>query len=163
MFEFKEQLIKRSQYELKSPYTIGKISSVTIHNSTDNLSAKATASFINSSGYRQSYHIVIDDSEVIQVVPFNRSTNHVEGGNVKGNRTSLSVLICYGKANNEQFELAEENATIYVAKLLKEFNLTVKQIKPHKYWTESTSYNVTCPERTIQHWSDFVDKVSKLL
>ncbi|SPT95528.1 N-acetylmuramoyl-L-alanine amidase [Lysinibacillus capsici] len=75
-----------------------------------------------------SYHVAVDDKEIIQAIPFNRNAWHCgEGGGStdpnalkKGNRLSIGIEICFSKGGGARYAVAEENAVQYIAKLLKQ-------------------------------------------
>lgn len=92
-----------------------------------------------------SYHFVIDESEVIQLLPINEVAWHA--GDRTGNYTSIGVEICERPG-------AEENAIKFVAELLHLLGDTHNELRTHKSWSGKQ-----CPRKILGHWEDFKRKV----
>ena len=88
--------------------------SITNHNTYNDASAKNEANNHNRAYNHNStsFHIAIDDVEVVQLLPFNRNAYHAGDGSVVngGNRTSIGIEICYSKSGGKRYETVEENA-----------------------------------------------------
>jgi N-acetylmuramoyl-L-alanine amidase CwlA len=92
-----------------------------------------------------SYHLAVDDIEVVQGIPFNRcSWNAGDGIYGDGNRKSIAIEICYSKSGGFKFDKAYNNAIELSAQLMKEFGIPATNIKYHIDW--SGKY---CPHRLL--------------
>lgn len=88
-----------------------------------------------------SYHVAVDDKEIIQAIPFNRNAWHCgEGGGStdpnalkKGNRLSIGIEICFSKGGGARYAVAEENAVQYI-----------EIVKKHQDWNGKY-----CPPRIL--------------
>ncbi|KUF30834.1 MULTISPECIES: peptidoglycan recognition protein family protein [Lysinibacillus] len=103
---------------------------ITVHSTANDGPATNKISYMIGNNNYVSYHVALDDKEVIQAIPFNRNTWHCgDGGGSsdpnalkKGNRLSISIEICYSKSGGVRYGVAEENAVQYIAKLLKQYD-----------------------------------------
>lgn len=143
------------KYPLKCPHSMKPIG-ITVHNTSNDASAKNEVNYMKNNKSSTSYHVAIDDKEVILAVPFNRNAWHAGDGNKgTGNRKTIGIEICYSKTGGTRFNNAEENAAKYIATLLKDYGWTVKNVYRHKDWSGKN-----CPHRTISKgWSRFVDMI----
>lgn len=132
---------------------------ITIH-STGNPSSTAKNErnwLTNPSNTRQaSWHICVDEKEVIEAIPLNEIAYHA--GSASGNSTSIGIEIC--ESGDRQKTL--NNAIKLTAKLLKERNWGIDKLKRHYDWSKKI-----CPRilhsNNWQGWNDFVWKVGKEL
>ncbi|MGG4398190.1 N-acetylmuramoyl-L-alanine amidase [Paenibacillus thiaminolyticus] len=78
-----------------------------------------------------SYHIVVDEHEVIEVIPLTENAWHAGDGNGDGNRKSIGIEICesgnYGKTI--------QNAAELVAHMLYERGWGVDRLRRHFDWS----------------------------
>ena len=114
--------------------------SITIH-STGN--AKSTAQneadnvCNNNPDLQVSFHCVADDTNKIQVLPFNECAWHAgDGYNGQGNITSIAIEIC--ESGNRRKAL--ENALDIVRWVMKLYNIPKSEIYQHNHWS-----NKDCP------------------
>lgn len=154
-YTFAQQLVPSSKYGTKCPYSM-TAEYITIHNTANDASAKNEVSYMAGNGNQVSFHVAVDDSTVIQAIPFDRNAWHAGDGNGKGNRASIGIEICYSKSGGTRFIEAEKNAAAYVASLLKERGWGIERVRKHQDW--SGKY---CPHRTLDMgWQRFLDMVS---
>lgn len=66
----------------------------------------------------------------------------MDGINGQGNRKSIGVEICYSKTGGPKYVAAEENAIVYIAHVLKQFNWGVDRVMWHRNWSGKN-----CPHR----------------
>ena len=155
--EIKKELVNENKYECKCPY--GMVAEgITVHNTANDASARNEASYMKSNNNEVSFHIAVDDVEVIQLIDFNRNAWHAgDGGNGFGNRKTIAIEICYSKSGGDRFIKAEKNASIIVAKLLKEFGWGFDRVYTHQ--KHSGKY---CPHRTLDSgWDRFMNMVKE--
>ena len=128
---------------------------LTIH-STGNLKSNARQernwliNTTNKSG--ASWNICVDDKEAIIAIPLNEKSNH--SGSNTGNLTSIGLEIC----ESGDREKTLKNAIQISAFILKEFNLTYKDLRQHYDWNKKN-----CPRilRQENMWEWFVNEVKK--
>lgn len=134
-----------------------KPTSLTIH-STGN--AKSTAknerdylaseSNTNSAGF----HIVVDEKEAIQCIPFNEVAYH--SGTETGNYSSIGLEIC----ESGDREITLRNAIEVVANILDQYEWGIDKLKQHYDWNGKN-----CPAilRNTGRWNWFKEEVEKAL
>jgi len=105
-----------------------------------------------------SYHIVVDEKEVIEVLPLNEVAWHAGDGNGQGNRASIGIEICESGNRTETLE----NAIELVADLLKKRNWGVDRLRRHYDWSRKS-----CPRILMENnwagWEKFKADVQKKL
>ncbi len=160
-YTFKQVLLPSSKYDIKSPFKM-EPKYITVHNTANDASAANEISYHNSNNNQVSYHVAVDDKEIIQCIPFDRNAWHCgDGGGVNsGNRTSIGIEICYSKSGGERYKQAEENAVQYIAKLLKQFGWGIDRVKKHQDWS-----NKYCPHRILSEnrWNSFLKRVEQAM
>ncbi|MGX4598973.1 peptidoglycan recognition protein family protein [Faecalimicrobium sp. JNUCC 81] len=150
----KQNLVSKSKYNIKCPYSL-KPEYITVHNTDNTASAKDEVGYMIRNNKQISFHVAVDDIEAIQGIPFNRNAWAAgDGKNGTGNRKSIHVEICKNKlgANNITFKKCEDNAVKVCAQLLKQFNLGIDRLKPHKHWSGKN-----CPSTT--NHQEFINRV----
>lgn len=142
--EIIKNLVSSSKYSKKCPYRM-KAEYITYHNTDNDAPAKNEVAYMISNDKQVSFHVAVDDIQAIQVIPFDRNAWHCGDGKGNGNMKSIGVEICYNSlgANNPKFKKSEDNAVEICAKLLKDNNLGIDRLKPHKHWSGKN-----CPSTT---------------
>lgn len=100
-----------------------------------------------------SYHFVVDDKEIYQIVDTNRKTYHAGS---KANASSIGVEICMFK-DKARHERAKKNAQLLIVTLLKGHNLSSSSVYSHNYWTGKN-----CPETILPTWGTFTREIKDL-
>lgn len=140
--ELKQRLIDPSRYDIKCPYTMSP-KGITIHN-TDNLAtAQNEAAYMERRPEEVSFHIVVDDKEALQLIPFNRNAWHSSDGQGPGNRTTIALEIAKNFGDANEFAKAQENAAMVVAQICKQYGWTTANVYAHRDWSGKN-----CPSRT---------------
>lgn len=77
-----------------------------------------------------------------------------------GNMKSIGVEICYSKSDGARYEIAEENAVQYIAKLLKEYGWGIDRVKQHYDW-----FKKNCPHRIRAEgrWNSFLKRIEQAM
>lgn len=147
------------KYAKKCPYSMKPIG-ITVHNTANDATAVNEVKYMISNSSTTSFHVAVDDKNVVLGIPFTRNAFHAgDGKDGTGNRKTIGIEICYSKSGGARFDNAEKNAAKYIASLLKEYGWTVKNIYRHKDWSGKN-----CPHRTISKgWTRFVDMVQEEL
>lgn len=147
--------ISSSKYGKKCPYSM-RPQYITVHNTANDASARNEVSYMRRNSSSTSYHVAVDDKEVVIAAPFNRNCFHAgDGRNGTGNRKTIGIEICYSKSGGARFDAAEDNAARYIASLLKAYGWGINRVKRHYDW--SRKY---CPHRTMDRgWTRFLNMV----
>ena len=154
-YTFRQNLVPSSKYSIKCPYSMDA-QYITIHNTSNSASADAEVRYMISNNNQVSYHVCVDEREVIQAIPFNRNAWHAgDGGSGTGNRKSISIEIARSTGDASLFARAEQNCAEYVAKLLKERGWGIDRVKRHKDWSGKN-----CPHKTMEKgWQRFLNMI----
>lgn len=113
------------------PGTKRKIKYIVIHE-TDNfengVGAKNHAKFLKLNNTEAtSWHYTVDDKEIYHHIPDNEIAYHA--ANEAGNQYGIGIELCVNKDGN--FEKTFRNATKLVSYLLKEYGLTINDVRTH--------------------------------
>ncbi|MBC9786450.1 N-acetylmuramoyl-L-alanine amidase [Heliobacterium chlorum] len=132
---------------------------ITVHNtgnSAPGADAAGHAAFIKSPGAgTTSWHFSVDDHQIVQHIPTNENAWHAgDGANGPGNRTSIGVEICENSDGN--LGRAEANAIDLIIDLMKQFNIPLTNVVPHKRWTGKD-----CPHLILPRWDSFIASIAK--
>lgn len=166
-YVLKQTFLPASKYSIQAPYTMVP-QYITVHNTANDAQAANEITYMIGNNNQVSYHVAVDDKEVIQAIPFNRSAWHCgDGGGStdpnalkKGNRISIGIEICYSKSGGVGYGVAEENAVQYIAKLLKQFGWGIERVKKHQDWNGKY-----CPHRILSEdrWNSFLNRIMKAM
>ena len=154
-YTFRQNLVPSSKYSIKCPYSMDA-QYITIHNTSNSASADAEVRYMISNNNQVSYHVCVDEKEVIQAIPFDRNAWHAgDGGSGTGNRKSIGIEIARSTGDANLFAQAEQNCAEYVAKLLKERGWGIDRVKRHKDWSGKN-----CPHKTMEKgWQRFLNMI----
>lgn len=153
--EIRKKLVDPSKYCIKCPYTMNP-EFITVHNTYNDATAENEVAYMIRNDNQVSFHIAVDDKEAVQGIPLERSAWHTGDGNGNGNRKSIGVEICYSLSGGDRYYKAEDNATIVVAQLMKQYNIPINKVRTHQSW--SGKY---CPHRMLAEgrWNSFIERV----
>lgn len=156
-----QQLVPGSKYDIKCPYAMTP-QGITIHNTANDASAQNEIAYMTNNDQEVSYHYAVDDVEAIQGLPLNRNGWHAgDGGNGKGNRTTIAIEICHSLTpGNPRYAKSEDNGAKLAAILLHQYGWGIDRIRKHQDW--SGKY---CPHRILDNgnWDGFKNKVQQYL
>lgn len=158
-YKFRQIWLPSSKYNIKAPYTMTP-QYITVHNTANDASATNEIAYHNRNNNQVSYHVAVDDKEVIQCIPFTRNAWHAGDGNGTGNRKSIGIEICYSKSGGSRYVDAEENAVHYIAQLLNQYGWGTDRVKQHYNWSGKN-----CPHRIRAEgrWNDFLNRIQKAM
>lgn len=149
-----KNLCNPSKWNIKCPYLMVP-QFVVVHNTANDASARNEIAFMLGNSEATSYHYAVDDIEVIQAIPENRTAWHAGDGMGRGNMYGIGIEICYSLSGGKRFEKAEENAAELIASILKRYGWGIEKVTKHKDY--SGKY---CPHRTLDMgWERFLNKV----
>lgn len=153
--EIKQNLVSSSKYDIKCPYERAPQFYV-VHNTYNDAAAKNEISYMIGNNNKVSFHYAVDDVEVVQGLPENRSAfASGDGGKGQGNLYGIHVEICYSKSGGDKFIKAEQNAAKFVADGLKAHGWGIDKVKKHQDFA-----NKYCPHRTLDMgWQRFLNMV----
>ena len=154
---YKKIKCPKDKINIKCPYTM-KVEGITVHNTYNDASAVNEINYMLSNDKQVSFHYAIDDKDVVQGIEENRNTwNAGDGVNGFGNRKTISIEICYSKSGGKRFEEAEKNAAVFIANLLKKYNLDISKVGKHQ--DRNGTY---CPHRTLDlGWDRFINMIKE--
>ena len=135
------------------------VTSVTIHetaNTNEGAGAQAHSDYLTTTADEVSWHYTVDDHEIYQHLPDNEEAWH--SGDREGNHSSIGVELCVNADGN--FDKTMENAAKLTAFLLKEYNLTINDVKQHYDFNGKD-----CPLTIRQEgrWDEFLAMVQQNL
>lgn len=148
-----------SQYPLKAPYAMTP-EGIVVHNTAGTASAREEAAAMIASTAATSFHVVIDEAEAVECIPFARNAWHAgDGAAGYANRHLIGLEIARSMDTaTTRFELAEANAALYIAHVCRQYGWTSAQLHQHN-WYSSTA----CPHRTKTHWQTFLAQVDEYI
>lgn len=123
----KNRMLQRPGIKMSPEY-------ITIHGTGNpNSNAQNEADFVCYNSTRQaSFHFVVDDIKVIQVLPVNEIAWHAgDGGTGTGNRKSIAIEIC----ESGDREKALLNAIELTYSLMVKHGITLENVVQHNHWS----------------------------
>ncbi len=158
MVPIRVRLCPPSRYSIKCPYTRTP-SRIVVHNTANDASAENEIGYMLNNDNEISYHVAVDDKEIIQAIPFDRNAWASGDGHGVGNMEGIHIEICYSKSGGPRFEKSERNAAEYIASLLKKYGWGMEQVTKHQDYDGKY-----CPHRTLNlGWGRFLKMVEKFL
>lgn len=129
----KQQFITASRTKQRPGYAMTP-QYITIHSTGNPKStAQNEADYVCYNSDRQaSYHYVVDDSQIVQVLPVNEVAWHAgDGGSGTGNRKSVAIEICEPGDRKK----AVDNAVWLTKELMRDLSIDKAHIKQHHDWS----------------------------
>lgn len=135
------------------------VTSITIHetaNPNEGADAQAHSDYLTTTSDEVSWHYTVDDHEIYQHLPDNEEAWH--SGDREGNHSSIGIELCVN--SDGDFDKTMENAAKLTAFLLKEYHLTMDDVKQHYDFNGKD-----CPLtiRETGRWDEFLGMVEKNL
>lgn len=136
--------LARSQLPMKPKF-------ITLHNpASPGSTAQNLTDYIDSYNGYKSWHLTVISNKAFQELPFlEASWNAGDGYNGSGNRSSVSLEI-------GEDEASENTAKVFVAYLMKEYNIPIENVVPHKHWSGKN-----CPAYTLLHWDNYIKSIDE--
>lgn len=153
------QWLPQHKYRQKAPYPM-KPKGIIVHNTAGSASAIDERNTMVNANNTISYHVVIDEANIVEIIPFNRNAWHAGDGEYGfANRNLIGIEIARSTSDKALYLKAEDNAATYIANALKDYGWGVDKLYKHKQFSATA-----CPHRTEElGWKRFIDKVQKEL
>ena len=113
----------------------------------------------NNPELQVSFHIVVDDKQAIQVLPFNEMAWHAGDGLGTGNTRSIGLEICEGGDRVK----ALTNAAEVVRDLMEAYNIDRNHVARHKDWSGKNCPRILLDPAYIKNgmnWSWFLSRLT---
>ncbi len=141
------------------PGVLRTVKSITIHETANTgvgADAEAHSDYLNTTSDEVSWHYTVDDHQIYQHLPDNEEAWH--SGDREGNHSSIGIELCVNADGN--FDQTMENAAKLTAFLLKEYDLTIDDVKQHYDFNGKD-----CPLtiRQEDRWDEFLSMVQQNL
>lgn len=152
----KKVKLDERKYSIKCPHYRDP-KGIVVHNTYNDAPAQNEVAYMQRREDKVSFHAAIDDKEVVEGLPFERSCYASgDGENGDGNRNYLQFEICYSLSGGDKYKQAEENAVWYIAHVMNVYGFPMSALKKHQDF--SGKY---CPHRILDEksWESFVDRV----
>ena len=141
------------------PGVLRTVESITIHetaNTSEGADAEAHSDYLSTTSDEVSWQYTVDDHQIYQHLPDNEEAWH--SGDREGNHSSIGIELCVNADGN--FDQTMENAAKLTAFLLKEYDLTIDDVKQHYDFNGKD-----CPLiiRQEGRWDEFLGMVQQNL
>lgn len=122
---------------------------ITIHETgNDNMSARQIFDFLeNENKTSQGCHYLVDDNEVIEVMPIDYGVYHTGKGLDYGNRYTIAIEIC-SNINDDKYQQAQDKAVELIKELMLRYAIPKDSIFLHRDFN-STTY---CPKTILRKY-----------
>lgn len=103
-------------------------------------------------GRQASWHYSVDDEKIVKHANHNQSCWHGGDGDGPGNTDSISIEHCENADGD--FSKTVKNGQALVRHLMKEENIDIDHVVPHKKWSGKN-----CPNNLLPIWSKYINAV----
>lgn len=153
-----KNLVNESKYNIKCPNKM-TATRIVVHNTYNDASARNEINYMINNNNEVSFHFAVDDKEIVQGLPLDRNSWNAGDGHGKGNMEGIAIEICYSKSGGDKFIKAEQNASKFIAQLLKERNWGIDRVTKHQDYSKKY-----CPHRTLDMgWDRFINMIKNEL
>lgn len=168
----KVQLVDKRLYKSKCCYTMKNPKGVGVHNfgsSSGSPTAQNSADAQNKEdldpGNLKSWHLQVDDKEIIQSLPLNRNSfSFGDGGEGEGNRNYIAIEIMKDMSWDDPTaaDKAQDNGALACAIIYYTRGWDIKELKKHQDFKMSDGTYKYCPHRILDNgWDNFMAQVQK--
>lgn len=135
---------------LTQGYVLGKpgieVKGITIHNTGLPSSAQIIYMSCQRGDTDKGCHLLVDENEAIQVLPYDWIAFHTGKGFDWGNKYTIAIEICRSTLDEELYLKAQDRAVSIIKNLMAEFNLTTTDLFFHRDFSQNTY----CPHRIFE-------------
>lgn len=126
-------------YQYGLPRDKKDILGITIHNTNNyTMTARELFNYLNEeSKDSNGCHYLVDDKEVIEVMPLDWMVYHTGKGMDYGNKYTIAIEIC-SNLNDEQYLVGQAKAIVLIKRLMKDYGFDESQIYFHKDFNPQT-------------------------
>ena len=156
-YTLSQMWLPESKYGLKASYPMTP-QGIVVHNTAGAASARTEATNMINNNTPVSYHVIADESEVIEIVPFSRNCWHAgDGSNGYANRNLIGLEIARSMDySSNNYDEAEKNAIEYLAWVCVQYGWNSENLHQHNWYSDTL-----CPHRLKDHWNTFIRKVDE--
>lgn len=156
-----QRMCKSDRYSVKCPFSRTP-RFIVVHNTGNTAPAQNEVDYMLRRNDEVSFHVAVDDKQIIEAISFNRNAWASGDGQGNGNMYGIHIEICYSNytsANEStykcKFLAAERNAAEYIANLLKKYGWGIEKVTKHQDYDGKY-----CPHRTLDlGWNRFLEMV----
>lgn len=127
-----------------------EVKGITIHNSGLRESAKEIFDLLETTTTSGGCHFLVDESEVIEVMPLSWCAYHTGKAKDWGNDFTIAIEICRSQESEELYFNAQKRAVRLIKKLKKQYNLTNDDIYFHNDFNRKTY----CPHKILDYYGN---------
>lgn len=156
-YTLSQMWLPETLYGLKASYAMTP-QGIVVHNTAGSASARNEATAMLNNGSSVSYHVVVDETEAIELIPFSRNAWHAgDGSTGYANRNLIGIEIARSMDySDNKYDRAEANAVEYIAWVCIQYGWNSKQLHQHNWYS-----GTDCPHRLKDHWTTFCSLVDK--
>lgn len=132
---------------------------ITIHNTGLESSAKRIFRQMENSVSDRGCHFLVDEKDVIQVLPLDWCAYHTGKGDDWGNNHTIAIEICRSMCDTELYLTAQRNAVNLIGKLMEEYGIGFDDI----YFHSDFNPKKRCPHRILELYGDKNTFVKEIL
>ena len=142
-YTLSQMWLPESLYGLKASYAMTP-QGIVVHNTAGSASARSEATAMLNNGSSVSYHVVIDETEAIELIPFSRNAWHAgDGSTGYANRNLIGIEIARSMDySDDKYDRAEANAVEYIAWVCVQYGWTSNELNQHN-WYSGTDSRIT--------------------
>lgn len=137
-----------------------EIKGITIHNTTRSLGAREEFKLLENGLESGGCHFLIDENEIIEVMPLDWCAYHTGKGKDWGNDYTIAIEICRSQSDFGLYMRAQNNAIKFIKKLMKTYKLTNADVYFHIDFNKTTY----CPHKILEIYKskkNFIKEVLK--
>ena len=134
-----------------------KIKGITIHNTSNDLSAQENYSKLIKDKRTNLCHYIVDENDIINTLSEEQEAHHTGKGYDFGNRFTIAIEIARSMSDEKIYLKAQDNAIKLIKKLMKKYHLTKDDI----YFHIDFNQQIRCPHRILDIYKtkeDFINE-----
>lgn len=136
-----------------------KVKGITVHNTNSIYSAAMLYSEMQESKSTAGCHYLVDEDEVIQVLPLTQNAWHTGKGYDFGNLYTIAIEICRSQMDWSIYKKAQDRAIGLMLEIMRLYDLDLSNIYFHSDFNPRT----TCPHRIKEVYGTKAEWIRKEL